>query len=254
MRLPRHDTAFSLSAETAPEALSADEACLDAEVAEDRQVPWRWWVATAPAVVVGVGMKSRLTEIVDFERCAAAGIDVLSRRAGGGALLLNEHMLCGAVCLPPSTIPADVTESYRWLGERFVAALRSIGVSSARRVEIVEARADVRRLRDSRDTVSKLLLATCYGALSPHEVVAGEQARKLVGLAQVRRRRATLYQFGVLLDDQSALADYLRVDSESDRDQLRAALACRTVGLTSLTGRSASEAVEAIVGAMPSGQ
>jgi len=97
------------------------------------------------------------------------------------------------------------------------------------------------------------LLATCYGALSPHEIVVdtAHGAAKLVGLAQVRRRDAALFQFCVLLRDQSPLADYLRGASEPDREALRQALRQRTVGLESLTPRSASEVAAAIVGAMP---
>jgi lipoate-protein ligase A len=56
----------------------------------------------------------------------------------------------------------------------------------------------------------------------------------LVGIAQVRRRHAALFQFGILLRDQSALADYLQVPDESTREKLRAVLRQRTVGLESL--------------------
>jgi hypothetical protein len=75
---------------------------------------------------------------------------------------------------------------------------------------------------------------------------------KLVGLAQVRRRDAALFQFGVLLRDQSPLADFLCVESEAERESLRGALARRTIGLAALTTRSASEVAEAIADAMPS--
>jgi len=67
-----------------------------------------------------------------------------------------------------------------------------------------------------------------------------------VGLAQVRRRDVALFQFGVLLRDQSALAEYLCVNSEAERESLRAALSERTVGLAALTSRSAAEVAEAI--------
>jgi lipoate-protein ligase A len=81
-----------------------------------------------------------------------------------------------------------------------------------------------------------LLLAACYGALSPHELVVGHA--KLVGLAQVRRRHAVLYQFGILLQDQSRLADYLVVPNEHSRDEMRDALRKRTVGLCMLESSS----------------
>jgi lipoate-protein ligase A len=119
-------------------------------------------------------------------------------------------------------------------------------------VEVAEARHDVATLRAAHDPVSKCLLSTCYGALSPHEIVA--DGKKLVGLAQVRRRDAALFQFGILLRDQSPLADYLKLPDEATRDALRQALRERTVGLTAVTDRPASAVAAAIVGAMPSAQ
>jgi lipoate-protein ligase A len=184
--------------------------------------------------------------VVDIERCRAAQVDVLDRRAGGGALLLDAHMLCGAVSLPLVDVVSDVTESYRWLGDVLVGALGGLGIA-ARRVDVDEARADVAALRARADPIAKLVLNTCYGALSPHEVAV--DGRKLVGIAQVRRKHAALFQFGVLFRDQSPLADYLRVEDESVRAQLRGELQKRTVGLSR---RSASEVASAIADAMPS--
>jgi lipoate---protein ligase len=222
---------MSLPAEPPREALLRDEALLDA-VVPDSAPSVRWWVASSPAVVIGLGLRHRLAEIVDIERCRAAGVEVLERRAGGGAVLVDAHMLCGAICLPRASVVDDVTESYRWVGDLLLARLRAVGVSDARRVDVAEARADVAVLKSRGDHVSCLLLATCYGALSPHEIAVG--AAKLVGLAQVRRRHAVLFQFGILVRDQSPLADYLKVPDEATRGNLRTALSQRTVGLESL--------------------
>jgi lipoate---protein ligase len=227
----------------AREAIAADEALLDHPGIA------RFWRAEAPAVVVGLGLHHRLEAVVDLQRARSLGIDVVPRRAGGGALLLDGTVLCGAIARPAAAVPSDVTESYRWLGDALLEALARIGVE-ARRAEVAEARADVATLR----AIQSIVLNTCYGALSPHEVVVdtADGPAKLVGLAQVRRRDAALFQFGILLRDQSPLADLLRVDSEAERDRLRSALQRRTVGLSSLTSRSASEVVEAVADAMPS--
>src|SRR5207245_1191773 len=123
----------------------------------------RWWVAASTAVVVGLGMRYRLASLVDFERCRAAGVEVLERRAGGGALLLDEYTLCGAVGVPTASVSSDVTESYRWLGDDLVVRLRSLGLADVRRAEIAEARANVAALRGRADP----LASTCYGVLSP---------------------------------------------------------------------------------------
>jgi lipoate-protein ligase A len=132
------------------------------------------------------------------------------------------------VRLPIGRVSPDLTESYRWIAEYL------LGIVDGRRVEVAEARADVAALRARGDPVAQILLATCYGALSPHEIVA-DDARKLVGLAQIRRRHAALFQFGILVRDQSPLADYLVVRDEATREQLRAELQRRTVGLDQIS-------------------
>ncbi len=223
------------------EGVAADEALLSSPGEH-------WWLPSSTAVVVGLGQRSKLASIVDLERARRAGVEVLDRRAGGGALLLDTGMLCGAVSRPTSTLPNDVTESYRWLGDRLCLMLRSLGIS-ARRVEVDEARANVHELRSAEDAVSRILLNACYGALSPHEIAVGEA--KLVGLAQIRRRDTSLFVVGILLRDQSPLADVLRVDDATTREAVRDALRRRTVGLTSLTSRSASEVAAAIADATP---
>ena len=248
MRLPRQDTPLSLPAEQPSEGIRRDEALVE-HIQPGGPPLVRWWLAASPAVVVGLGMRRRLASLVDVERCRAAGVDILERRAGGGALLLDQHMLCGAVCVPIASVPSDVTESYRWLGDELVLRLRALGFSGARRVDVEDARADVAAIRTRDDPVARVIGSTCYGVLSPHEVVVG--AKKLVGLAQVRRRHAALFVFGVLLLNQSQLAEYLQVPDEATRQQLRRELMDRTVGLAELTSRSASGVAAAIVGATP---
>lgn len=210
MRLPRHDTSLSLSGEEPHEALAADMALL--EHVRDQPL-LRWYVVNRPAVVLGLALHHRREQVVDAERCRRAGVEVLERAAGGGAVLLDDGMLCAAVCVPNAE--ADLTESYRWLGQHFAARL------GLRRVEVAEARADVVSLRGSP------LLSTCYGALSPHELVNAAGA-KVVGFAQVRRRHAALFQVGILLRDQSGLADFLQVE---DREALRRELHRKSAGL-----------------------
>jgi lipoate-protein ligase A len=223
MRLPRHDTILSLPAESAAQGLAGDEALLDGDLPATR-----WWRATRPALVLGLGLRHRAAEIVDFQACAQRGVPVLDRRAGGGAVLVDEHMLCGAVCLPmpDARVGDDITNSYRWLGERFARAL-----PGGHRVEVAEARQDVAELRA--EPLGRWLLATCFGTLSPHEVTIG--GAKVVGLAQVRRHHAALFQIGILLRDQSAIADLLRVPDVPTREALRAALRERSAGVASLS-------------------
>jgi lipoate-protein ligase A len=117
-------------------------------------------------------------------------------------------------------------------------------VAGARRVEVAEARQDVASLRQRSDVVGRYLLAACYGALSPHEVVV--DGAKVVGLAQIRRRHAALYQIGVLLANQSRVADLLRVHDVAEREQLRAAIGDRSAGVQVDPGQLAAEVSPAL--------
>lgn len=236
---------MSLSAEPPAEALLRDEALLE-EVRPGGPAGVRWYSVTAPAVVLGLGLRPRRGAVLDEARCQAAGVQILERRAGGGAVLLDRHMLCAAVCirLPDPRVGPDLTESYRWVGERLAGALRRLGVRGARRVEVDQARADAQALKLGSSPLGQALRDACYAGLSPHEVVVGATepplaragVAKIVGLAQVRRRHAALFQVGVLLRDQSALADLLRVPDMATRTGVRAALGERTIGLEDVLG------------------
>ena len=209
------------------DGLAGDEALL-ATISTKALV--RWWLPSTPAVVVGV----RVSPTV--------GVNVLKRQAGGGAVLVDEFMLCGAICLPIADVAPDVTESYRWLGDLLAPMV------GGTRVEVARARADVAGLRARTDDVARLVLACCYGALSPHEVV-DSGGRKIVGFAQVRRRHAALFQIGMLFRDQSRLADLLDIDSERC-EALRGELRQRS-GAISSTPRQVFEAVAAAWDATP---
>src|SRR5437867_7004223 len=56
MRLPRQDTTMSLPAEDPRAALARDEAMLDS-LSQAAEPLVRWWVASSPAVVVGLGLR-----------------------------------------------------------------------------------------------------------------------------------------------------------------------------------------------------
>jgi lipoate---protein ligase len=213
-----------------PEALlAADEALLLAN-----QPRLRWSIATAPALVLGFAQRRRAAELIDPARMATHGVRTLERRAGGGLVFLDAGMLCLTVVLPAPhpLLGDDVTESYRWLGDALAAGLRRLGVGDAARIETGAARAAAAALRARSDPIGYLLRETCYAAPSPHEVLVGDA--KLVGFAQVRRRDRALFQVGLLLRDQSGLADLVRLEDERDRARYRSELRQRTIGLDRL--------------------
>lgn len=174
---------------TAAEEQEWNEAQLSAPVISPRIAFWSY---RATAVVLGSSQHD------DEVRRAAArtiGADLAHRRSGGGAVLAGPWLLSVSVVLPPDhpLVDAGVVASYRWIGEAHASALRSLGIDA----EALSASAlDVRRA-PGRD---RDLRWACFGALSPWEVVAPRD-RKVVGLAQVRRRHGVLFVAGTLLAD-----------------------------------------------------
>ena len=187
----------------------------------------RWYQFGPPALLLG--SSQRLDEI-DLRACAAAHVAVHKRRSGGGAVL-SESLLLLDVALPPDDplFSADVTQSYRWLGEVWAAALGRLGIA-ARVLDIASARADTQAL-------DRLLRRVCYGGQSPFEVLAG--ARKVVGLAQVRRRAGALLQAGVYLNWAPGRTAALTAATADERARLADQLGLRVAGLADLSGGTA---------------
>jgi lipoate---protein ligase len=191
----------------------------------------RWYGMDPPALIVG--SSQRLDEI-DRAECAKAGLAVHRRRSGGG-IVLSTDMLMLDLALPrmhPLYVD-DVTESYRWIGVVWAAALRELGVE-ARATPVEEARADAQSL-------DPLLRRVCFGRLSPYEVVVGR--RKLVGLAQVRRRAGALYQAGIYLRWTPERTAALIAAPPGERAALARQLAGRVGGLGELRGAPSAAAV-----------
>jgi lipoate-protein ligase A len=143
-----------------------------------------WFMESSrPALVLG---STQPVSSVDEAACAAAGIEVVRRRSGGGAVLVGP----GAVLWVDVIVPAgdglwddDVGRAVHWLGEVWVRALAAVGVSDA--------------------TVHRGPMVTtgwsrwvCFAGLGPGEVTRA--GRKVVGISQRRTRAAARFQCAVL--------------------------------------------------------
>lgn len=149
----------------------------------------RFWTYEVPGVVLGRSQTGLVSAVDAVQR---AGVPLAGRQAGGGAVLVGQWMLSVSIVLPvthPLSLGGTLA-GYRRIGERFAAVLREFGVA-AHALTPDEARA-----AQERDGSVDLQWA-CYGGLSPWEVVAG--GRKILGLAQVRRRTGVLIAAGLLL-------------------------------------------------------
>jgi lipoate---protein ligase len=140
--------------------------------------------------------------------------ELVRRQSGGGAVLVGPWLVGASVVLPwqHPLAARGVVDSYRWLGEAHAGVLRGFGINAS---AICPPEIRTRRANESLD-----LQWACFGSLSPWEVV-GNAGRKLVGLAQVRRRTGMLLVAGTLvstpdwrlltelMDQPPALADRL---------------------------------------------
>jgi lipoate-protein ligase A len=183
------------------------------------------WYGMAPDALL-LGSSQRPSEI-DPAACAAAGVSA-HRRLSGGGVVHSGDLLSLDLALPRGhpLFREDVTDSYRWLGEVWARALQGLGVA-ARVLPIGEARADTQAL-------DPLLKKVCFGGLSPYEVMVGQ--RKLVGLAQIRRRAGALFQCGVYLRWAPWRTAALLAAPAEQRVDLAERLAARVAGLDSLGG------------------
>ena len=222
-RLPWHDG-------RAVEILGSAEALLDGLAGgADARPALRWYVASDEALLLGAAQQAGT---IDYEAARTAGVAIIRRAAGGNVVLSDGDTLGLDIVLPPGDPlwSADLTRSYRWIGEAWAEALATLGVDAAV-VGIEEARASAHVPGAEADLARR----TCFGGLSPHEVTAG--GRKLVGLAQVRRRHGALFQCALLLRWSPERLTRLLALPPGDRETLTAALQARATGLDVAAGR-----------------
>ena len=180
----------------------------------------RWSVTDHPALLLG---SSQHVSEADFAACAAHGTSVHRRRSGGTAVFADRDFLLLDVALPSghALLPANVTETYRWLGEVWAAALAELGVE-AHVIGVEEARA-------TNAALDAEVRRVCFGGVSPYEVFVGE--RKIVGLAQIRRRPGGVLQAGIYMHWQPECVSGLLSGSSEERARRTALLAPRARGL-----------------------
>ena len=86
---------------------------------------------TSPALVIG---STQPDSDVDASAARAAGLDVVRRRSGGGAVLVEAAGLAWVdVEVPAADLiwAADVGQAFCWLGQAWVEALGAEGVGPA---------------------------------------------------------------------------------------------------------------------------
>lgn len=211
-----------------------------AGVLHDRGVPARPTRAVSalavdrPALVLG---STQAEADVDAAACAAAGVAIVRRRSGGGAVLLEPGRVVWVDVVVPAgdrLWDADVGRAFLWLGWAWAAALESCGVEGPRVHE--------GPLRGGR-WGSKV----CFAGLGPGEVVDG-RGRKVVGLAQRRTRAGSLFQCAVPLAwDARSMVELLAWPDAGERAEAELELAASVSPVQS----PATTIVDALVSSLP---
>jgi len=142
-----------------------------------------WFEVERPALVLG---STQGGSVVDPDALVEAGTDVVTRRSGGGAVLVAP----GAVTWVDVLLPAgdaqwsdDVGRSFHWLGRVWARVLDRLGWS----------RAEVHEGPMVRTAWSDLV---CFAGIGPGEVLV--DGRKVVGIAQRRTRAGARFQCAVV--------------------------------------------------------
>ena len=144
--------------------------------------PEIWWQhVTSEALVLG--STQHADEVVDRAACSAAGVDVVQRRSGGGAVLLVPGEMTWIDVIVPAGAPgwaADVHAPMRWIGAHLAAVLAPL---LAGRAITVHGGGMVQTAWSS---------LVCFDGLGPGEVSV--DGHKLIGISQRRTRAAARLQ------------------------------------------------------------
>jgi lipoate-protein ligase A len=204
-----------------PENMALDEALLESAEDGDGRPILRLYAWDPPCLSLGYAQP-----IAQVDRPALRRLGWhLVRRPTGGRAILHTDELTYAVIAPLSgpIFDGGVLPSYRRLSGALAQGLRGLGV-------LIEVQPGGQQ-PPSDDPV-------CFEALAPHEVtVAG---KKLLGSAQLRRRRAAL-QHGALplAGDLGRICQVLRY-SNGGRRAARRSLLDRAVSVENALGRPVS--------------
>jgi lipoate-protein ligase A len=173
-------------------------------------------IPLAPAVVIG---SAQPASDFDNQRLAAADIELVRRRSGGGAVLVVPGSQVWLDVFVPGGDPlahSDVGKSFHWLGDAYAAALAGLLGVPAGPPGVAVNRGPRQATAWSR--------TLCYAGLGAGEVtVAG---RKVVGMSQRRERAGAWIHSMALLSDQAGVLPGLLAGPEDHRAAAREALSC----------------------------
>ena len=179
---------------------------------------------TGPAVVLG---STQDREVVDSGRAEDAGLAVVRRRSGGGAVLVTPGDPVWIDIWVPvghARWSTDVTHAFEWLGTIWAEAIRGLGLDG------VEVQGP------GPGACTRWSSLVCFGGVGAGEVTIG--GCKVVGLSQRRNRHGAWFHSACALHwNSTPLLDVLSLAVEQ-RTAAREELAGVVVGLADAAGES----------------
>jgi lipoate-protein ligase A len=194
--------------------MGIDEALLGSVSSGESPPSLRLYRWSPPCVTVGYFQS--LDAEIDLDACHAAGVDVVRRLTGGGAVFHDAEITYSLVVpLGHELAPEDILESYRLICSGLVVGLRLLGVESS---------------------------------FEPINDIAAS-GKKISGNAQTRRQGCLLQHGTVLLAlNPELMFSLLRVPAEKLKGKLIEDVKARVTSLSSILGREVAfeEAGEAL--------
>lgn len=189
--------------------MALDEACSEA-VKAGFVAPtirfYRWQPST-----VSIGYFQSLQDEVALEKCVAAGVNVVRRRTGGGAVFHDfEGEVTYSVIAPEALFPTGITESYHEICGWIISSLKLLGVETEFK------------------PINDIVLAKNAVGLNGQSVAG----KKISGNAQTRRN-GILLQHGTILFtvDVRKMFSLLKVGQEKIADKMIATVEERVSSL-----------------------
>lgn len=180
-----------------PEEQARISEVLSAPVMQPQLLVWRY---AEPAIIMG---RSQRPDEDMLQRGKDRHIPVQQRGSGGGAVLAGPWMLSVTLFLPTNHSAAElgIIEIFKWFETVWLKVLLDHGVPCQ---SVNESMIAISKIRSKQENVEW----ACYAGLSHGELVSRD-GRKLLGLAQIRKRNGVALVSGLHLSpcDWSLLAD-----------------------------------------------
>jgi len=197
--------------------MAIDEAILDVHIQGGVPPTLRVYQWDPPAL--SLGYNQSIEHDVDLTKCQEAGVEVVRRITGGGAVLHAQELTYSIVSAVNDGIPESIAGSYRFLSRGLIACYKILGLD----VELKPGR-------------NKTRSTACFSIATLADLTY--QGRKLAGSAQARRRNALLQHGSLPIHSHAdVLFSLLRFSSETSRQKARSLFNKRMLTLGEAVGK-----------------